>query len=604
MSAYLPADAHAIGLAMFETRLREYPFKQVVTERCLTEDEGALRELKEINEWGFFTPIDKAPNTLMLRCTLHERYQCLKRLDSADFEPWDGTLDGKPATGLAPADAVKAVKDEIHGLIPELDPYTSEHTRCPNLSSTVKMHKKEEEPKHRWLEDASDCIFTPTAKCLQQVSALVVKRVKTLAKEYGIELQRRFQLDEPPAVCPMVNDGQEVALNLPKKATHIWTGDASRCYETIPVLDRANHGLQYALEYLADKAFSGDGYEHITVTYNPKRSRAKWGNPNAYGEQEGDVHIRFDKERFLAVSKWLMGNAIVQLGDRMWHQVMGIPMGFSVSVDWCDGYLFSYEYKFFERVERLVLAGTVNVIIFKWFVHYYRLRDDFIIINGTPKNPKFLFNPRSRMTETLLDWIYPTPPLKITCELTEFCPETGYGIGANFLNFALRVVSGMLTFVYYKKRRHLGFKTVDVADASGNREIRSGYDQIISQLTTRVFFYNSTLEAAALELDRLVTEYADANYARKRLIARLRKYLESEEYPPNMLRFNHKLLLRYPPFTTNEHGTQTARQRDGSSRKRRRRDGGTAVGAAAERTDTGDGGRRDRRHRSGGAARR
>jgi hypothetical protein len=53
-------------------------------------------------------------------------------------------------------------------------------------------------------------------------------------------------------------------------------------------------------------------------------------------------------DRLILLHKWLMNNCFITLGDRIWRQQIGIPMGFSYSPIWYNMYLLSYETKFIQ----------------------------------------------------------------------------------------------------------------------------------------------------------------------------------------------------------------------------------------------------------------
>jgi hypothetical protein len=71
---------------------------------------------------------------------------------------------------------------------------------------------------------------------------------------------------------------------------------------------------------------------------------------------------------FLQIHKWLTTNCYIQLGDRVWKQILGIPMRFSCSPLWCNLYVLSYEIKFIQRLAKL---GQIDIMSkFKYAFSY------------------------------------------------------------------------------------------------------------------------------------------------------------------------------------------------------------------------------------------
>ena len=74
--------------------------------------------------------------------------------------------------------------------------------------------------------------------------------------------------------------------------------------------------------------------------------------------------ISYINNYFFQIYKWLTTNCYIHLGDRVWKQILGIPMGFFCSSLWCKLYLLSYEIKFIQRLAKL--GQTKIMSIFKY----------------------------------------------------------------------------------------------------------------------------------------------------------------------------------------------------------------------------------------------
>lgn len=105
--------------------------------------------------------------------------------------------------------------------------------------------------------------------------------------------------------------------------------------------------------------------------------------------------VEISQDRLIKLQHWLIHNCYVLLGDRVWKQGTGIPMGFSCSPIWCNIYLLSYEVRF---IQRLAALGRVDIMA--KFLHAFRYIDDICWINVgnphvflSPDEPRIASNP-------------------------------------------------------------------------------------------------------------------------------------------------------------------------------------------------------------------
>ena len=91
--------------------------------------------------------------------------------------------------------------------------------------------------------------------------------------------------------------------------------------------------------------------------------------------------------------KWLTTNCYVRLGNHVWKQVLGIPMGFSCSPIWCNPYLMSYKIRFIQRLAKL---GRVDIM--EKFKHAFRYIDNLCWLNNG--NAQIFLDPLQPRTST------------------------------------------------------------------------------------------------------------------------------------------------------------------------------------------------------------
>ena len=171
--------------------------------------------------------------------------------------------------------------------------------------------------------------------------------------------------------------------------------DISRCYETILLSSPDN--LLDAISFIITIAFKQAKLLHpkagtllwVKFDIDGFPACAKWATRRPqYGSWS-----EFPATRLLSLHEWLMTNCYLTLGDRVWQQRTGIPMGFSCSPIWYNMYLLSYEIKFIQRLARL---GRID--LFAKFQYAFRYIDDLCLINV--QNPRDFLDPNQVRTET------------------------------------------------------------------------------------------------------------------------------------------------------------------------------------------------------------
>lgn len=154
----------------------------------------------------------------------------------------------------------------------------------------------------------------------------------------------------------------------------------------------------------------------------------------------------------MIVQSWLINNCFIRLGDKVWRQKTGIPMGFSCSPIWCNLYFMAYEFRFISRLLKLRRFDLL-----KLFEHAYRYIDDICILN-TPDVDIFL-DPKQDRTPDNPWWIYPLNIVEIKSEMTSTIP--GYpewGTDAHFLSIHIMMTDtelGAFNIEMYDKSEEL-----------------------------------------------------------------------------------------------------------------------------------------------------
>jgi hypothetical protein len=369
-------------------------------------DPGIVAAVDSITTWAYCSGVDKASNTWHFKCARHERQQAYHRLSGPDFDSvCDHSSCWIPVNSI-----IDTLLADLSGLLPEVP---ISYPRLPYIFSQYKIHKN----KHRWLTNAHNCVFSEAAAVTQfcckhllgQAQVLAGSRAAQVLAEHGVDTQ----------FFPIINSVFDATLNMPPTMSSDFTADITRCYEAIPLI--GTDSLLEALTWLADMVWEqqvqarGIPVSSLVLWFSWHQGKncpvgtVRWGEAHRLPRQKkGGPFTRmvFSKERLLQVMRWLICNAFVQLGDRVWRQIIGIAMGLSCSPDWCNIYLLYYEWRFIDRLLRLQQQYLLPL-----FSRWFRYIDDLRVINN-PIILKFLDPQQSRDPNNPF-WIYPLHLLEV-----------------------------------------------------------------------------------------------------------------------------------------------------------------------------------------------
>lgn len=143
-------------------------------------------------------------------------------------------------------------------------------------------------------------------------------------------------------------------MNLPTQIMAIYIANITQCYERIPLEGRDN--LHEALGFIVWKGFlqhNGTTKNHsIWVHINMESGladRAKWDKKRL----GSTCWIEMSYKSIMQIQSWMINNCYIKLGDVVWRQRTGIPMGFSCSPIWCNMYFMAYEIQLISRLLNL-----------------------------------------------------------------------------------------------------------------------------------------------------------------------------------------------------------------------------------------------------------
>ena len=232
-----------------------------------------------------------------------------------------------------------------------------------------------------------------------------------------------------------------------RTATSVQTFDFSILYTSIP-----HDLLKSRISNLVHNAFrKNDGsvrYTHIKVT----RAQGYFTH-----DINGGGDNMYTADNICKLIEFLNGNIFVQFGGRLFHQVIGIPMGTNCAPLVADLFLYSYEDEF---PDNMIKSGHRRLA--RSFNLCYRYTDDLIVFN----NKKFL------------DYLKEIYPSELTFEKANKSDHL-----ADYLDLTFIIDSGgKLSTRLYDKRDDFDFHIVNFPFFSSNIPFGPSYGVYISQL--------------------------------------------------------------------------------------------------------------------------
>jgi hypothetical protein len=325
---------------------------------------------------------------------------------------------------------IKYIESKIHvdGSIPDDIPF---------LYWIPKMHKKPFS-KQRYIAASHYCSTKPLSALLTKCFALIEKEHRKMCHRYYISngINPMWIINNSDAIHDLIRTFNKEGCN------NIRTYDFSTLYTSIP-----HKLLKSQLSWVITEAFKSSEKKYISVYKN----QAKWTN-----SPRSDTNA-FDCKEVTNLMRWLIDNIYVKFGDKVFKQVIGIPMGTDCAPYLANLFLYSFEYKWIEQQRKDGRQDLLN--LFKGCCRYI---DDLGLINNNDE-----------MMEAMSE-IYPS-------EL-ELVPDDSDGMTTTILDLMLTIRDNNISTSIYDKRDAFDFPIVNFPNLSGNIPTKSAYGVFSGEL--------------------------------------------------------------------------------------------------------------------------
>ena len=306
------------------------------------------KALKDLHANFVITPIDKATGNVAIICKRFYAMVLVNELGINAISSETYKTLSTPAETIIQAQK-KTLKKKFNLEV------NSVNECLPQIYWLPKMHKNP--AKFRFIIAAPKCAIKPLSKSITAIFKLFYSQIETYNKKShfysGIKTFWVVQNNEP-----VINSIHR--LNSRKKGRCMSTFDFSTLYTKIP-----HHKLITVLNELVDFCFQGGTKKKIAVT----KFGAKWVSKNSKCE------LTFDKKQIKDGIKYLMDNCQFTLGDKVFQQVIGIPMGSDPAPFMANLFLYYYESRWIKELKKK------NLIVARKFGNTFRFIDDLMAIN-------------------------------------------------------------------------------------------------------------------------------------------------------------------------------------------------------------------------------
>ena len=385
-----------------------------------------LNYLQELHSKYVLVPADKAVNNVIVVCKKYYLEVVLREITTTDtYEYVD-----KEYTNVV-TEHMSFMASENITVQPEL-------RHLPSFYWLPKLHKKPYGT--RFIAASNKCTTKPISKiltaCLNMISCHFKQYCNGIYSRTGVNCY--WIIHNSQQVLSALNK-----INYFSTAKHFDSYDFSTLYTSIP-----HASLKHALTTLIREAYRVRDNTFLVVD---SRGNAYWLDIPSRAFSKRSI----TEDKLVKYVEYLVDNIYVSIGNRVYRQCVGIPMGTDCAPLLANLFLFYYEYKYMKNLMKN------EIWVARKFNNTMRYIDDLLTLN----NNRF---------ECAIDDIYP-PELQL--KKTTDCPTA-----LSYLDVMITIDNGIYSTAVYDKRDNFNFNIVNFPYLSSNIPSKPAYGVYISQL--------------------------------------------------------------------------------------------------------------------------
>ena len=437
-------------------------------------DPNVINYLENLHSNFVLVPIDKAANNIAIVC---KRFYVSRLLNEV------GLLENPSNTyQYCDSDPIDIINDNITLCKSFNLSTTDSHHSLPFMFWTPKMHKTPSGA--RFIVASAVCSTKPISNVVSVIFRKIFLQIQSFHSKclFYQNYNRFWVIQNSKTLINRLNK-----LNQKHNAKMISTFDFSTLYTKLPHSD-----LIRVLSNLIDLVFNGGGK---TDSGNRKYLTVK--GKSCYFTRHKHGNDSYTKNQIKMLVKHLILETYFQIGNMLFRQCIGIPMGIDPAPFWANLYLHFYES---EYITKLIKSKDRQVRFrgFK-FKNSFRFIDDCCNLND---NNAFSLYHKD---------IYP-PELELKCEHS--------GNHATFLELDIQIIDNQFVYKLFDKRDAFPFSIVRMPDLSGNIPSHVFYGSIFSEylrIARATLKYQDFLPKAKELLNRMINQGAVENILLKQI---------------------------------------------------------------------------------------
>ena len=370
----------------------------------------------------------------------------------------------------------------------------------PDIYWIPKLHKTP--VKSRFIIASKHCTTKCLSKNLSSIFTLFQKQIDTYyAKAHFYSgIKSYWIINNRDPVLRAVSKSQAR-----RSAKCVTSFDFSTLYTKIP-----HDKLIDVLSKIIDFVFKGGTRNKISIGGS---GLASWVHKGS--ERSSWVYT---KESIIRAVEFLIRNCYFRLGDKLFRQDIGIPMGSDPAPAWANLFLFHYESSWLNSIKKS------NNILARKFGQVFRYIDDLLALND------------GHSFESHYHEIYP-PELTLNKENDDYR-------STNFLDLCIEIKDGVFTTRLFDKRDHFGFNITRLPYKDSNIPTKMFYSSIAAECLRICRATSSHTHAASsinAVVSRMMNQGAEMNRMKGTITKMLNRHRISHKFGALDNSFVHKL---------------------------------------------------------------
>lgn len=336
-----------------EKRMEYLQQRQWPVHKSVFDDPGARAELAALHNRFVLVPADKAEGNVIIVCKQFYKYCLIKellgtqqpeRVQDAPVPPpvpVPDTAEEKQEEErtyvMDPRDekeVIKVIMDKMSSdpVLSRLQvPEELEHLAA--MYWTAKMHKTP--PSQRFIAASNRCVTKVLSHTLSKILKAILKQHRRICRRhfYNTGVNHMWVVDNSGPIHERIT-----LINATQSARSVGTYDFSTLYTNIPHAD-----LKEQMRRVVKQAFEDAPKGYRLSVYKKYAAFRKTSKPGI---------LRLTASEVITMVDFLVDNIYVKMGDRVFRQVLGIPMGTDCAPFLANLYLYARESAWLSEKER------------------------------------------------------------------------------------------------------------------------------------------------------------------------------------------------------------------------------------------------------------